>query len=112
MMDWLNSAISNYPNLFGYPANKLLFDSERAFEALLRIFPQIIDHVQLNPAFSSHYNKADFDWSFQQHVTAFTNASSWERLRESGEDSLKQLYQIRKVISLLQVIQIQFLLTL
>jgi len=98
MTDWLTSAVSTYPNLFGYPANVFLFDSERAFEALVRTFPAIAEHVQLNTGFSGNFNQADFDWSFLQHSTAFNNASIWERFRSSGEDTLKEFYQVLQMM--------------
>ncbi len=94
MMNWLSAAVYTYPNFFGYPAHRYIFDSERAFEALVRSFPAIVAHVELNPMFTGNFTQDDFVWSFEQHSIAFANSNVWERFRASGEDTLKEFYQI------------------
>jgi hypothetical protein len=93
MVDWLKAAIEAFPNRFSLPAAEEFFDSQRPFEALIRIFDRIKTHAQSNPNFSGQYNYEDFLWSFSQHSVSL-NVNVWNLYKGSGERPMRELINV------------------
>jgi hypothetical protein len=97
MVDWLRAAIDAFPNQFTLPNTAEFLDSQRPFEAFLRVFGRIKEHVQVNPNFSGTYSYEDFLWSFSQHIPTI-ETSDWKNYKKGGEQPWKEFLNILKLI--------------